>query len=493
MKSFLSGTRRGQRCARAVGGGYCGGVALAASVVCLLSPAAANAAASAIEIVYSFAGGEDGQFPAEALLEHDGVLYGTTHNGGTPASDDEAGACGTVFGLTLAGAKTFTYALDFLSGCNAKALTVGADGNLYGIAETNGGAVAGSAVMGTAFRITTAGDFDSKLANFMLSGPSYPEAGLVAGRDGSFYGTTSQVNNAAAGTVFRLTPDNRLTPPASVTTLHTLSRAEPEVSPKPGVRPRTALIEDAETNGVFYGTTAAGAGVTNAGTIFRVTSDSAYLLLHSFSVTGEVPAGPLVQGEDGMLYGVTSAGGNNGRGALFRIGTDGTGFEQLHSFSVTADLLSNPTGGLVLADDGNLYGVAGGIFRLDPGTGQVTRILSTAQVNAVLATKIKKSAKVPTLSGLIQVDDGALYGTATFGGDAECADAGGIGTIGCGAVFKVTVGDDGVDVEGGDDSGGDKDKGGGGASSGGGGGALNPGLLALLLAAAGASKRRPAR
>lgn len=476
QKSLRSTACGSMRSSQSGPGGRRGSAVLASALLAAsawLAPATAGAAASAISVVYSFAGDTDGKFPEEALVEHDEVLYGTTFNGGNP------GDCGTVFGLTLAGAKTFTYAMESLTGCNPKALAVGADGMLYGTTELFGGV----GTMGTAFRITTAGVFDTKLANFLTSGPSYPEAGLVAARsDGSFYGTTSQVNGAAAGTVFRLTPDDNLIPPAAVTHLHTFS------SIAPGLSPRTALIEDADTDGVFYGTTASGGGVVNAGTVFRITSDQDYLLLHSFSSNGEVPAGPLVQGPDGMLYGTTVGGGANGQGAVFKVGTDATGYQRLHSFSAASDGLSAPRGGLVLADDGKLYGTAGGIFRIDPDTGQMTRLLSTAQVNSVLGVNIVNSPNVPTLSGLIQGSDGDLYGTASFGGDIACAGAGGVGTVGCGAVFKVTVGDDGVDIDGSDNGG--NGNGNGNSNSGdGGGGAMAPGLLGLLVLAAALRRR----
>ena len=61
-----------------------------------------------------------------------------------------------------------------------------------------------------------------------------------------------------------------------------------------------------------------------------------------------------MQGSDGSFYGTTSQGGVNSYGTVFRIGPDG-GFTKLYSFSGNCDGV-NPTAGVILGSDGNLYG-----------------------------------------------------------------------------------------------------------------------------------------
>jgi uncharacterized repeat protein (TIGR03803 family) len=79
----------------------------------------------------------------------------------------------------------------------------------------------------------------------------------------------------------------------------------------------------------------------------------------------------LMQAGDGNLYGTTQAGGTNGYGAVFRITTTGV-LTPLYSFTGGNDG-ANPFAGLVQANDGNLYGTAstggaynvGTVFELD--------------------------------------------------------------------------------------------------------------------------------
>lgn len=431
----------------------------------------AGAVESTVQVIYSFTGGADGKYPEEALVERAGVFYGTTFNGGN------AGDCGTVFGLTPVGAKTFTTVLSSLNGCAAKSLAVATDGTLYGTTEVAGvGANPAIVYQGGAFRITTTGTL-TPLHLFDSAGPSYPKAGLVAGRDGSFYGTTSRNAGNANGTVFRLAPGAGTS--VTVTSLHGFSAAQPSL---PGAVPLTRLIEDATTTGTFYGTTSGAGGVVTAGTLFRIQSNGSYSLLRSFSRDNEKASGPLVQAADGKLYGTTSGGGANGQGMVFRISTDGTNYQELHSFNAATDLLSAPNGGLVAGTDGNLYGVAGGVFRVTPGTGVVARLLNTSTVNSTVGTSISGNTLTPTLSGLLWASDGNLYAAAKFGGAAPCSGGSVAGTWGCGAVVKIVPGDGtNLGASGGGGGGGGGSGGTAGGDSGGGGDGSSLGLLLVML------------
>ncbi|MBV9718689.1 MAG: hypothetical protein JOZ77_05190 [Candidatus Eremiobacteraeota bacterium] len=59
-------------------------------------------------VLYSFAGGSDGQNPQAPLNAVNGLLYGTTFFGGTGTACGSSG-CGTVFSVTTAGAETVLY------------------------------------------------------------------------------------------------------------------------------------------------------------------------------------------------------------------------------------------------------------------------------------------------------------------------------------------------------------------------------------------------
>src|SRR5512133_536124 len=93
-----------------------------------------------------------------------------------------------------------------------------------------------------------------------------------------------------------------------------------------GAGPASALVQDAD--GALYGTTVQG-GLVNAanggagsGTIFCLSPDGAFRILHAFSAgsDGSNPYG-LIWGTDGSLYGTTDNGGYDERNNLLNGGT----------------------------------------------------------------------------------------------------------------------------------------------------------------------------
>ncbi|HWX20328.1 MAG TPA: choice-of-anchor tandem repeat GloVer-containing protein [Candidatus Binatia bacterium] len=149
-----------------------------------------------------------------------------------------------------------------------------------------------------------------------------------------------------------------------------------------------------------------------------VTTQSAFSLLHSFALTshdGQNPISGLTQASDGALYGTTEYGGDNGLGTIFKVNPDGSGYAIMHSFSSTGGDGRNPEGGLLLGKDGAIYGTtanggagtAGTVFKIAPdGSGYtVLRRFSGADGDAPEA-------------GLLQGNDGFLYGVTVFGGSS---------------------------------------------------------------------------
>ena len=135
-----------------------------------------------------------------------------------------------------------------------------------------------------------------------------PEATLVQGSDGNFYGTTALGGAHFQGTVFKIDTTGTLT------TLHSFSG-----SPNDGANPVAALVQGSDGN--FYGTTAEG-GEHFQGTVLRITPAGALTVLHSFSGypgEGAVPFAGLVQGTDGNFYGTTALGGANSEGTVFKL------------------------------------------------------------------------------------------------------------------------------------------------------------------------------
>jgi uncharacterized repeat protein (TIGR03803 family) len=149
----------------------------------------------------------------------------------------------------------------------AVGLTQGADGNLYGV-SASGGANRGQ---GMFYRVTPAGG-RTVLYSFGAGNDDavQPDAALIQGADGNFYGTSAAGGAYGAGTVFRITP-------AGVeTVLYAFSggaSGEP-ATPAPG------LILGADGN--LYGTTRAG-GAHSIGVVFRLTPAGALSVLDSLA------------------------------------------------------------------------------------------------------------------------------------------------------------------------------------------------------------------
>ena len=75
--------------------------------------------------------------------------------------------------------------------------------------------------------------------------------------------------------------------------------------------------------GNLYGTTSAGGGKLNDGTVFEVMADGTKYLetvLWSFNGTdGNLPWDSLILDSAGNLYGTTVQGGSNGNGVVFEV------------------------------------------------------------------------------------------------------------------------------------------------------------------------------
>jgi uncharacterized repeat protein (TIGR03803 family) len=160
-------------------------------------------------------------------------------------------------------------------------------------------------------------------------------------------------------------------------------------------------------------------------------SAQAFTSLFSFDgANGAYPQVGLVQGIHGGLYGSTQAGGSYNSGTIFEVTTGGE-LTTLHSFCSPTDCNDgyNPSPGLVLATDGNFYGMtmAGGAF----GGGTVFKITPEGELTTLYAFCSQANCMdgATPQAGLVQADNGNFYGTTSSGG------AGGIGT---GTIFEIT-------------------------------------------------------
>lgn len=216
-----------------------------------------------------------------------------------------------------------------------------------------------------------------------------PIGGLIQARDGTIYGTTrtSGLGGGYGGTIFKLTAAGEL---------KTLFKF-PEADAYPlGTGPVGRLVEASDGN--FYGVTPSGDGATTYGTIFKMTPDGVVSLIHVFDgfQGGSRPAAGLIQGADGSLYGTTEYGGSSfdrsGLGTVFRVTLAGD-FTVLHRFGPFGG--GHPRGALLQASNGLFYGAAARVFTIT-ADGEF----------AVLAPELRDASGT-----LIEASDGALYGT----------------------------------------------------------------------------------
>jgi uncharacterized repeat protein (TIGR03803 family) len=234
----------------------------------------------------------DGSLPYGGLVQDSkGNFYGTTVTGG-------AYGHGTVFQFTSAGTLSTLHSFNSTDGEYPYAgLVQDSKGNFYG--TTYDGGTAGD---GTAFEITAAGTLTT-IYNFCsqsdCSDGSTPEAGLVQGTDGNFYGTTAFGGPNGYGTVFALASAGALT------TLHLFDRTD-------GSNPVGGLFQ--ATNGTFYGTTYEG-GTNQDGTVFSV-GVGLKPFVATVPTSGKVGSAVIILGTN--LTGTTNV-NFNGKSAKFKV------------------------------------------------------------------------------------------------------------------------------------------------------------------------------
>lgn len=205
-------------------------------------------------------------------------------------------------------------------------------------------------------------------------------------------------------------------------------------------------------DGNFYGTTASG-GANGQGTVFKVTPDGHLTTLYSFCSQpncndGSSPGAPVIQGADGNLYGTCQFGGPTNAGTVFSVRPTGQ-LRWVYRLCLQESCLDGfyPTGELVQAPDGNIYGTTGAGGTYDgrrPGGnlgGVVFKITTAGDLTPIYSFCAQQTTNCPDgyyPNGVVEGTDGSLYGTTNGGGVNSCYML----TLeaGCGTIFKVTAG-----------------------------------------------------
>ncbi len=284
---------------------------------------------------------------------------------------------------------------------------------LYGLTGEGGNDGVGSLIK---FIPSTNNLTVSKSFENYTSGPVHTN--FIQASDGKLYGMTSFGGNKygthgyGSGAIFSFDPSN-----SAYTKLKNFDGAD-------GDSPSGSLIQ--ANNGKLYGMTryggnsAGGGNYYSYGVIFSFDPvSSTYTKIIDFdSTNGANPFGSLLQASDGKLYGTTSAGGSKDSGVIFSYDLLSSTYTKLKDFG--GAIGANPTGSLIEASDGKLYGTTGNggsdsngpggvIFSFDPSTSVYTKLKDFGGADG---------ASRPTGS-LIQASNGKLYGMTAYGGSGN--------------------------------------------------------------------------
>ena len=178
-----------------------------AAILWLLALSGMTLKASTTEIIYSFAGDDDGEYlDTDLAIDAAGNLYGTSVLGG------EFGG-GTVWQLSPVGDSwVHTVLYSFTGGADGgepyKGVTLDANGNLYGTAVTGGsGSCEGGC--GVTYKLSKSGDSWTQTVIHAFTGGddgSGPGSRVTVDNRGDVYGMTPTGGANGLGTIYRLQP-----------------------------------------------------------------------------------------------------------------------------------------------------------------------------------------------------------------------------------------------------------------------------------------------
>lgn len=349
---------------------------------------------------------ENPQYSGLIAQGRDGELYSTAP--ATPLG--LCSFCGAVFKITPSGTVTVVYDFNDATGSGYTpfgGVVLGMDGDFYGTTKAGG-----NFNEGTLFKITASGTlttlYNFGTCKYPCKEGLYPKAPPVQGTDGNFYGTAPNLNDGTnTGVVYKITSAGKFT------TIHAFDFTA-------GYNPNAPLIQGSDGN-FYGTTTLGGKTVTptcvatfsspTCGTVFKITTAGKVTTLYEFSKTdGAGPLGPVMQGTDRNFYGTTSEGGTSGLGVVFKL-TPAGALTVLHNFNGTDG--QTPEAGLVQANDGNFYGVASAGGTL--GFGTIFKIKSTSDHTFSVLYNFDNTHGATPEVALMQHTNGILYGDTESG------------------------------------------------------------------------------
>ncbi|MCL7753724.1 choice-of-anchor tandem repeat GloVer-containing protein [Polaribacter sp. Z022] len=289
--------------------------------------------------LHQFLNDDGGNQPyGSLLLANNGKLYGMTAAYGKTQD-------GVIFEFDIA-TNNYVVIHDFYDSVSSNStgstpygsLIQANNGNLYGV--TNKGGLNGRGVI-FEYNITT-NNF-TKLHDFDYSTGSKPYGSLLETSNGNLYGLTFDGGENGYGVIFEFNP-----------TTNTYNK-KLDLDATSGRRARGSLIE--ASNGKLYGMTNIGATNSDGAIIeYDISLNTLTVKFNFDSTSGKHPYGDLVEANNGKLYGLTLEGGVNDLGTLFEFDLTTNTYTKKIDFDGTVNG-SSPRGTLLLASNGNLYGM----------------------------------------------------------------------------------------------------------------------------------------
>jgi uncharacterized repeat protein (TIGR03803 family) len=258
----------------------------------------------------------------------------------------------------------------------------------------------GASGYGTLFEIAHGSGAATTLASFDGTNGSTPTTGVTMDSHGNLFGTTEAGGASGSGTVFELVQGSHF-----ITALASFTGPFAPFAAAGAARPTT------DAAGNLFGTTSAG-GPDHDGTIFEVAHNSGTITtLASFNGTnGAYPTSGVVVDNDGNLFGTTGDGGSYGNGTVFELAHGSSTISALASFNSSTN--GYDPEGVILDGGGNLYGATytGGAN----DCGNIFEVARNSSAITVLASFNITNGANPL--DLVRDGDGNLYGVTEWGG-----------------------------------------------------------------------------